>query len=587
MSGGNGVVVRGGGGMSGGRGGRVGCRGGGGVPRRRQGGGAGGVVMRAPRRWAGARWGWGDGGLVAAGPEDAAGGGASGEDAGGFGAGAHRALRDAADGDAQALGEFFFLLGGAVPGAEEPVGVAVAAEVGFELVEGVAGADVAVAEGALAFEEVGLDGFEEVGGGGDEVGLGEEGFFAGGLVSPAEADAAFFEVAGADFQTDGDAFFDPFPFFGAAAEVACVDVDADGHAVEGDGAEGGGELLTVGDDGVACVGLGGDGDDDDLLGCDAGRADEAVVIGVGHDEGADHAGGDAPGGGPGVLAFVVAAGKGDVLGFGEVLAEEVGGAGLDGFAVLDHGFDGEGADGAGEAFVFGFFAGDGGDGEDVTLEVFVDFVHGGGFQLGFFAGFVGGVAFLPEEFGGAQEDAGAHFPAHDVAPLVDFEGEVAVGFEPAGEGGADDGFGGGADDVFVCEFAGGDHAGFAGVGVFDGFEAVVGDDGAFGGKAFGVLGFFLQVGDGDEHGEVGVGVAGAFEFGVELLLDEFPDGVAPGFDDHAAADFGVFGEVGGFDDLLVPLGEVLGAGGRDCVLLCHGGVCVCVRLVERGSLCWE
>ncbi len=45
-------------------------------------------------------------------------------------------------------------------------------------------------------------------------------------------------------------------------------------------------------------------------------------------------------------------------------------------------------------------------------------------------GLVRGVALLPEKFGRAQEQARAHFPAHDVGPLVDEDGQVAVGLHP-------------------------------------------------------------------------------------------------------------------------------------------------------------
>ena len=238
-------------------------------------------------------------------------------------------------------------------------------------------------------------------------------------------------------------------------------------------------------------------------------------------------------------------------------------SGLDGFAVLDHRLDGECHVCAGEAFVFGFFAGDDGDGEVVAEEFLVLAVDHACLDDGLVLGFVGGVAFLPEKLSGAEEKAGPHFPAHDVGPLVDEEWEVAVRLDPACEGGADDGFRGGADDVGLGELPAGDHFRLSGDGVLDGFKAVMGDDGALRGKAFRVLGFFFQVGKRDEKRKIGVLVACGFEAAVELLLDEFPNAVAPGLDDHAAARFRIFGEVGGFDDLLVPLGEISGAGRGD------------------------
>ena len=123
------------------------------------------------------------------------------------------------------------------------------------------------------------------------------------------------------------------------------------------GAEGACQFLAVVQNGLAAFFLGRNGDDDDLLGSHAGRADQAVVVGVHHDERTDHAGGDAPGAGPGELLGIVPPGKADVLGLGEVLPQEVGGSGLDGLAVLHHGFHRVGLFRAGEAFRLRFFPG--------------------------------------------------------------------------------------------------------------------------------------------------------------------------------------------------------------------------------------
>ncbi len=275
-----------------------------------------------------------------------------------------------------------------------------------------------------------------------------------------------------------------------------------------------------------------------------------------------------------MLALVVATCEGDILSLGKVLSEEVGGAGLNGLAVLHHGFNREGLNRSREAFVFGLFTGDGGDGKHVALEVFVDLVHGVGLFDGFFLRFVGGVAFLPQEFCRAQEDAWAHFPAHDVAPLVDLKGQVAVGFRPTGKSGTDDSFRSRTNDVFVSQLARRNHLGLACFRVLDGFEAVMRDNGTFSRKTFSMLGFLLQVGDRDEHGEVSIGMTRALEFGIELLLDELPNGVAPWFNDHATADFGIFSEVGCLNDLLIPLREILSARWGNCILLCHTRVIV-------------
>ena len=80
------------------------------------------------------------------------------------------------------------------------------------------------------------------------------------------------------------------------------------------------------------VGFGGfvaeDGEDDGVEWREAGWEDEAVVVGVGHDEAADESSGYAPGCGPGVVVVSVAVEELDVAAFGEVLSEEVRCAGL-------------------------------------------------------------------------------------------------------------------------------------------------------------------------------------------------------------------------------------------------------------------
>ncbi len=260
---------------------------------------------------------------------------------------------------------------------------------------------------------------------------------------------------------------------------------------------------------------------------------------MGHDHGADESSRDSPGGGPDEFLGLVSAEEFDIEGFGEVLSEEVGGTALECFAVLHESFDGIGGDGARELFGVGFCALCDGDGEDILGEVGVEVEDLEGFFLGLIGGFVCGVSFLPEEFRGSEEEAGSHFPSHDVGPLVDEDGEVAVGLDPLVVHLSDDGFGGGAYDEWFFEFGGGVGLDAAAGGVF--FESGVCDEGAFHGEAFDVFGFFCEEGLGDEEGEVGVDVAGVFEAFIEVALDGFPDGVAFRADDHAAFDWGVVG----------------------------------------------
>ncbi len=88
-----------------------------------------------------------------------------------------------------------------------------------------------------------------------------------------------------------------------------------------------------------------------------------------------------------------------------------------------------------------------------------------------------------------------------------------------------------------------------------------GDDGELGRESLDVLGFLVQETLRDQQREIDILMAGGFEAIVELALQQFPDGVAVGLDDHAAFDdFGRLRHVALENDVLIPGGEVLGAG---------------------------
>ena len=127
------------------------------------------------------------------------------------------------------------------------------------------------------------------------------------------------------------------------------------------------------------------------------------------------------------------------------------------------------------------------DRQMIAHEGFVDVEHllRLGARFGF--GFVHGVAFLPEEFRGAQEQARAHFPAHDIGPLVDQDRQIAVGLHPLRVARADDCLGRWPNDQRLGQRTGRHH--FP-IGIQ--LQPVMSDDGAFLGEAFDVLRFLLQ-----------------------------------------------------------------------------------------------
>ena len=98
-------------------------------------------------------------------------------------------------------------------------------------------------------------------------------------------------------------------------------------------------------------------------------------------------------------------------------------------------------------------------------------------------------------------------------------------------------------------------------------QAMMRHDGAFFGEAFDVRGLLLQIAQRDEEREVRVAVTGCLEHPVEDGLHSLPESVAPRLDDHAASHFGILGEIGRPNDLLIPFGKILVALWRDGGLL--------------------
>ena len=86
-------------------------------------------------------------------------------------------------------------------------------------------------------------------------------------------------------------------------------------------------------------------------GAQYGREDAADVVAVGHDDTADQAGGYAPGRGVDRVGVTVLRLVGDIESARKVIAKIVGGAGLQGAAVLHHRLNGEGSIGTGKALV--------------------------------------------------------------------------------------------------------------------------------------------------------------------------------------------------------------------------------------------
>ncbi len=160
---------------------------------------------------------------------------------------------------------------------------------------------------------------------------------------------------------------------------------------------------------------------------------------------------------------------------------------------------------------------------------------------------VRGVAFLPEELGGAEEEPRPELPPHDVGPLVEEERQVAVALQPLRHVLADDRLTRGSHDDGLVEL----------------LAARDGDDGEFRTEPLDVLGLALEVRLGDEEREVRVLGSARLDAGVDLGLQPLPEAVPVRADDHRPADGAILGKLRLVQDILVPAGEVVGLRRQD------------------------
>ena len=270
---------------------------------------------------------------------------------------------------------------------------------------------------------------------------GDEGLFAG--VAAGDAALALLHVLGADLHTQGHALHLVLSELPAGGLVAVVHADADARGAETVAQGGGGlqhALLVLGD-----------GDHHHLGGSDHRGQHQTVVVAVGHNDGADQAGRRAPAGLEGILQGIVAAGERHVVGPGELVTEEVAGAGLQGLVVLHHALDGIGGLGTGEFLLVGLAALHHGHGQRVFAHVGVAVQLLLRLGLGLGGRLVDGVTLLPPELAAPQERAGGLLPADDGAPLVVEHRQLAVGLQYAGPVVAEHRLGRGAEGKALFE----------------------------------------------------------------------------------------------------------------------------------------
>ena len=182
------------------------------------------------------------------------------------------------------------------------------------------------------------------------------------------------------------------------------------------------------------------------------RKHKSGVIGMCHDKSAYQPGTDTPACRVNELKLAVFILEFNISAPGKILSQIMAGAHLQRLAVLHQAFYGKRFQRPGEAFTLGFAAFYNRYGHYILGEIGINVKHAPGFLKGLFFGGVRGMAFLPEEFRGAQKQPRPHFPAHHISPLVYKQRQIAVTLYPVFILRPDDRFTGGTHDQRLLKF---------------------------------------------------------------------------------------------------------------------------------------
>mmetsp|Transcript_4792 Transcript_4792/g.11378 ORF Transcript_4792/g.11378 Transcript_4792/m.11378 type:complete len:265 (+) Transcript_4792:962-1756(+) len=246
---------------------------------------------------------------------------------------------------------------------------------------------------------------------------------------------------------------------------------------------------------------------------------------------------------PGMLLFLVRVLERDVEHLCEILSEAVGRGTLDpSSGGRNERLDGGSVQTASELFFLSLLPLDHRDGEQILVDILVQLEDGQDLLLGLAPVGERRVSLLPEELARADERGRiGELPAHDVAPLVELQGEVAMGSDPGGIVRVHHGLGGRADGNRFLQ-----------VGL-----SRLCDPGDLRGKTLDVILFTGKVSLGDEEGEVAVLHAKQLNARIEVFRNALPDVEGPGTENVAARHIVLLQHARSVDALRVPLERVL------------------------------
>jgi len=88
-------------------------------------------------------------------------------------------------------------------------------------------------------------------------------------------------------------------------------------------------------------------------------------------------------------------------------------------------------------------------------------------------------------------------------------------------------------------------------------QAVMSDDRHFLCKSIDMRCLTFEIGKRYKNREIGILNSGRLDPVVHQALYSFPNAIAPRFDDHASTNARLFGQIGGGDNFLIPVGEIV------------------------------
>src|SRR6266496_3070792 len=226
----------------------------------------------------------------------------------------------------------------------------------------------------------------------------------------------------------------------------------------------------------------------------------------------------------------------DIEALCKVRAQVVAGTGLQRLAITHQRLNGISPQGARELFILALATRQHRDGSIFLSEGAVNFEHQTRTLLGLLKSTMGSVTFLPQEFGGTQEQRRTFLPAHHIIPLIDQDRQITIALDPFRIAMTNDRLAGRTNSKRLFEF----------------LAATTRHPCDFGGETLDVLGFALQETAWDKQWEVSIDNVSLFKTPVQVLLDVFPDGIAVRTNNHAATYGRVIGQFSLAYYLVVP-----------------------------------